>query len=168
MQENNAAHAAKGETKVNAILSGPMFEPSKSSTFEAIQCSHCRGRKEGAHYNLFHILAGIDSLKCIFPEGEANEMNFALFSTSGVHGTYTTIEEIELSLQKYGESFTPSETEDEPKDYAYPEMTIQIIQPRICCLRYGTMKVTLADIPYLKKLRQSSWDAVQTIGKKSI
>jgi hypothetical protein len=144
-----------------------MFEPSKTDAFEAQTCSHCRQRREGAHYNLFHITAGIESLKCIFPDGKANEMNFALFSTSGVHGSYTTIEQIENSLTKYAD-YKPKEDEDWPDDYRDTELTIQIVQPRICCLRYGTMEVTLADIPYLKKLRETSWEAMQTIGRGTI
>ena len=149
---------------MTAVFSGPMFEPSKTEFFQAQSCSHCQSRKEGAHYNLFHITQGIDSLRCIFPEGQANEMNFALFSTSGVHGTYTTIEQIESSLLKYGEFPEFVETDEWPDDYHGDELTIQIVQPRICCLRYGTMKVKTADIPYLKKLRQSSWEAVSKIG----
>lgn len=30
------------------------------------------------------------TLRSVFPDGEADEMNLALFSTSGTHGSYTT------------------------------------------------------------------------------
>ena len=141
-------------------VSGPMFE-SSNEMFEAQDCLRCRNKKEGAHYNLYHINGGIPALKCLFPEGEADDMNFALFSTSGVHGSYATIEEIEQSLKKYGDK----EPDNFPDDYSVDELTVVIIQPRLCCLRYGNVKVTLEDIPYLKKLRNSSWKAVQKIGK---
>jgi len=120
--------------------------------------------RQGVHYNLYEIKGGIAALKSIFPDGKANEMNFALFSTSGVHGTYTTIEEIEVALQKYPDG-PPEDGGDWPDDYRRAELTVLIIQPRICCLRYGTVEVTAADIPYLKTLRETSWLAVQQIGK---
>lgn len=134
-------------------LGGPMFEPADDANFKKQRCSRCRQTSMGAHYSLFQITGGIEALKAFFPEGEADEMNFVLFSTSGVHGTYTTIEDIEESLK------LPIDDENR-----YTELTIEIIQPRICCLRYGTMDVRSEDIPFLKKLRQSSWDAVQKIG----
>ena len=143
-------------------LSRPMFEPSETPLFEAQRCSRCGTRGNGAHYNLFHITGGILSLRCFFESGEANEMNFVLFSTSGVHGSYTTIEEIEASLEKYGDKEPPEG--EEPDDWTGNELTVLIVQPRICCLRYGNIKVILEDIPYLKKLRSSSWNAAQKIG----
>jgi hypothetical protein len=139
-----------------------MFEPAKTEFYEAISCTHCQNQRPGAHYNIFRIKGGIEALKTMFPEGEANDMNFVLFSTSGVHGTYTTIEEIEESLKKY-EGNEPGEDEY-PDDYHGTRLTVEIIQPRICCLRYGNIEVTLEDVPFLKKLRESSWKVIQTIG----
>jgi len=99
----------------------------------------------------------------MFPNAKANEMNFVLFSTSGVHGTYTTIEEIEASLAKYGES--PEFADDEPpNDYVYPDITVTVYHPRIIGVGYGNIKVAASDIQFLKDLRQSSWGAVRTIG----
>lgn len=144
-----------------AYLGGPMFEQTEAKLFKASECHACRQRKTGAHYNQYHITGGMESLKCIFPDGEADEMNFVLFSTSGVHGTYVTIEAIELSLQKYPDGI---EGDDYPDDYVGSDLTVLIVQPRICCLRYGNVEVTLDDISYLKKLRQSSYDAVCAIG----
>lgn len=146
-------------------VSGPMFEPSQTEEFKASACFRCGNRKEGAHYNLFSIERGLDSLKCIFPNGEANTMNFCLFSTSGVNGTYTTLEEIEESLKQYPNG---SPEDESPEDYHVPEVTVLIVHPRICCLRYGCVRVTLDDLPYLKKLRQTSWEAVQSIGKGNV
>jgi len=145
------------------MLSGPMFEPSTTDLFRKQPCLYCRRSSEGAHYSLFQITGGIDALKQFFPDAKANEMNFVLFSSSGVHGSYTTIEQIEESLQKYGD-LRKSNEEEWPEDYRWPDITVQIVQPRICCLRYGNINITLEDIPYLKQLRQSSWDAVRTIG----
>lgn len=38
------------------------------------------------------------ALRGMFPDAKADDMNFVLFSTSGVHGTYNTIEEAEKHL----------------------------------------------------------------------
>jgi hypothetical protein len=145
------------------VLSGPMFE-SSGEMFRAQSCVYCRAQHAGAHYNHYQIQGGIAALKCIFPDGQADEMNFALFSTSGVHGSYITIEQIEASLQKY-QAERP-EGNDWPDDYYGDTLTVLIVQPRICCLRYGNVTVTLEDIPYLKRLRESSWLAVAGIGKR--
>lgn len=89
----------------------------------------------------------LDALKAIFPKGEANEMNFCLFSTSGVHGTYLTIE----GLFKEGENYSD-------------QITVVVIQPRIVSMIYGHIKVKKEDVEFLKKLRKSSWEAVELIG----
>lgn len=116
------------------------------------------------HYNIFRgDQPTVADLKEIFPDGEANEMNFVLFSTSGVHGTYTTIEEIEASLQKYG-VLIDEEAEEAPDDYCDNHLTFLIVHPRIVCLKYGRLKVELSDIPFLKALRESSKKAVSRIG----
>jgi hypothetical protein len=135
---------------MSGTVSGPMFEKS-NDLFRAQRCLYCRREKEGAHYNHYIITGGIHSLKCLFPEGEANEMNFVLFSTSGVHGSYQTIENIEAEIAA-----------DEAGPYS---LTVLIVQPRICCLRYAEINIAAEDIPYLKQLRASSWLAVQRIGK---
>ena len=106
--------------------------------------------KDGGHYNIFSFNT-IDGLKSIFPDGKADEMNVCLFSTSGVHGLYTTIEELEDEL-KAGEELG---------------LTVLIIHPRLVSMKYGHLDdITLEDIPYLKKLRKSSQKALKKIGAK--
>lgn len=85
-------------------------------------------------------------LQAIFPEPVADEMNFVLFSTSGVHGSYCTIEDLER----------------DPEDGN--EVTVLVVHPRTVTLRYGAVPVTPESAPYLKALRQSSWDVVARIG----
>lgn len=41
---------------------------------------------DGGHYSINRARDGMDLLRLVFPDGEANEMNICLFSTSGVHG----------------------------------------------------------------------------------
>lgn len=142
------------------ILSGPMFEPGSGATWES---SH---RKDGAHYNTFHVAKGANAMKALrdwFGEdAKADEMNFVLFSTSGVHGSYSTIEDCENAMNGEGDP------DDEPigDDAPYiPEVTFLVVQPRIVCLRYGNCQPKNADdIAWLKKLRASSWKAVRTVG----
>ena len=141
-------------------VGGPMFEPKEDEFYRSVH------GKSGGHYNNFYFQHGreMDALRAMFPEGEANEMNVVLFSTSGVHGTYTTIEEVEAGLVKYGDKPVFGEDCDWPEDYHGNEVTVLIVQPRICTVRHGNASVTLADIPFLKKLRDSSHKALCRIG----
>lgn len=147
------------------ILSGPMFEPARHAGMKSVS------GKRGAHYNVFYLDSnpadrvdpevGMASLRSLFPEGQADDMNFVLFSTSGVHGTYITIEEIEAALTKYGDD--GPDDPDAVDDWTN-RLTVLVVHPRIVCLRCGVVRVRLADLPWLKKLRQTSWDAVRKIG----
>ena len=141
-----------------------MFEPIQSNVWQSVH------NRSGAHYNVFGVKpgddraeAGMEGLRAMFPEAKADDMNFVLFSTSGVHGSYTTIEEVEASLVKYGNDPRFGE-EDAPDDYSGDTITFLIVHPRIVCMRYGNAKVTAADIPFLKALRESSLEAVSRIG----
>ena len=135
-------------------LSGPMFEPKEHGLFRSIH------NKEGAHYNIYAVgredyTYGMDALRSIFPEGKADELNVCLFSTSGVHGTYITIEEVEDFINN-------PNAENEGCD----TVTFLVIHPRIVCMRYGNCEPkTKEDFSFLKKLRASSWKELAKIGK---
>lgn len=102
-----------------------------------------------------------ETLKSIFPTGaEADEMNLVLFSTSGVHGTYTTIEDIEESFKKYGDTVEGGR----PDDHSGDVLTVALLHPRLVCLRYGNMRVRPEDIEWLKTLRAKSREAFSLIG----
>ena len=95
----------------------------------------------GGHYSINRAKYPMELLRTVFPDAEANEMNFCLFSTSGVHGTYRTIEEEEIDPGV--------------------GVTFVIIHPRLVTMQYGVAKPkTLDDFVFLKKLRQSSKDVV--------
>jgi hypothetical protein len=98
------------------------------------------------HYNIFDAHeGGLKHIKEIFPDAKANEMNFILFSTSGVHGTYTTIEEVEKDREL--------------------SLTFLIIHPRLVAMQYGVLEnLSDEDIVYIKKLRESSKNVIQKIG----
>jgi len=116
-----------------------------------------------AHHNIFRgDSITVADLKKIFPDGEADRMNFVLFSTSGVHGSYSTIEDIEASLEKYG--ILNEGDEGLPDDYYGNKLTFLIVHPRIVSLKYGQVEVKALDIPFLKKLRESSIKVVSGMG----
>ena len=99
---------------------------------------------------------GMDALRAMFPDAMADELNFVLFSTSGVHGTYNTIEEAEKSL---------TGAVDEDGHRLCDEITFVIIHPRLVSMRYGVLNPrNQEDIDYLKKLRDSSHKAMAAIG----
>jgi hypothetical protein len=78
------------------------------------------------------------TLRKWFPEGLANDLNVALFSTSGVHGTYISIEE--------------AEAYEEPT-----EITFLVLRPRTVQTYYGNCRPeTPDDFAFLKRLRASS------------
>lgn len=116
-------------------------------------------RKDSGHYSIMAKetgITGMDALRGMFPDALADELNFVLFSTSGVHGTYNTIEEAERALA--GEV-------DEDGDELCREVTFVIVHPRLVSLRYGVCDPESSeDIEYLKKLRRSSFEAVAKIG----
>lgn len=109
----------------------------------------------GAHYSIMRRsdgVEGIDALRGMFPDGEADAMNFVLFSTSGVHGTYNTIEDAESHLEHEHEE-------------SCGEVTFLIVHPRLVALRYGNCTPqNKDDIEYLKRLRESSMKAIAGIG----
>src|SRR5678816_402672 len=144
---------------MTTTVSGPMFEPSKSTYWESVTCHRCRAGRDGAHYNTFGCRDenGMAALRAMFPDGEANEYNAVLFSTSGVHGMYTTIEEAEANFKRGNK--------DEDGEDASPSVTFLIVHPRIVCLRYGNCEPeTEDDFTYLKRLRASSWKVFSEIG----
>ena len=96
---------------------------------------------------------GMDALREMFPNGMADDLNFVLFSTSGVHGSYCTIEDVE-------ENYNCGRPEE-----GVDEVTFLVVQPRIVALRYGNAKPECVDdIDFLKRLRASSLEVVSTIG----
>ncbi|MFG6669385.1 hypothetical protein ACGYLS_02925 [Bacillus subtilis] len=95
-------------------------------------------------------LENIEHLKRIFPDGEANELNWCVLSTSGVHGLYRTLDDIENS------------------DDEHSSITVLVIMPRIVSMLWGHIDITKEDIPYLRKLTNSSLRYIQESQKNNI
>lgn len=138
-------------------VSGPMFESSSGKYW--VSAHH----KDGGHYNTFSITdeaLAMEALRHFFPNGEANEFNLVMFSTSGVHGAYTTIEEAEAVRLAGGE-----DPDDDGGERYFPSVTFLVVQPRLVTMRCGCCHpVTPGDFAFLKKLRASSWAIASKIG----
>lgn len=128
--------------------------------------------REGGHYNIYAAchdpLASIVGLRAWFDSDKSvNEMNFILFSTSGVHGCYTTIDEIEASMKTYPNG-PPAVGDDEdlPGDYTTPEITFLIVQPRLVGMTYGTATIRDADdVAWVRRMQELTAKAVAAIGQ---
>ncbi len=145
------------------LIGGAMAQRREDSTRKSVH------GKDGGHYNTFSCKPGEEMrlLKDIFPNGQANELSFVLFSTSGVHGTYSTIEAQWDQRDERQKEIDEDEYLELDEKYQHsPEVTFLIIQPRLCTTTHGNVKITCQeDADYLKKLRQTSWEVVKEIGK---
>jgi hypothetical protein len=114
-----------------------------------------QARADSAHYSIMALQNagdGMRALRAMFPEAKADDLNAVLFSTSGVHGTYCTIEAVEQDMRR-------------PDRECQRDVTFLIVHPRFVALRYGTCTPeTAADIDFLKRLRASSRDALMKVG----
>lgn len=103
-----------------------------------------------SHYSVWK-LETLDDVKLIFPDGKANKINWLYASTSGVHGSYRTLDELEKEWD---------EVDEESKE-PYRDITVQILMPRMVRVIYG--EITLEkkeDIAWLRSLIKSSLDAM--------
>jgi hypothetical protein len=120
-----------------------LTQPGKNEQGE--ECCYCALQSTGN---------GMEALRTMFPDAQACPITFVLFSTSGVHGHYGTIEAAEQQL------IAPKPDQEEE-----PSVTFCVIKPRIVCTQYGNAKPRNADdINFLKELRASSHRALAAIG----
>ena len=90
----------------------------------------------------------------MFGDEAPDDQNFVLFSTSGVHGSYNTIEDIDSWLH------------DNPKarDPDGDILTVLVVCPRLVHMKYGDIRVQPEDIERLKTIRAESLAAMASIG----
>lgn len=125
-----------------------------------------------SHYSVVHYDEGPDGkqspdagrmfLKSLFPSGSAYFENVVLFSTSGVHGNYRTIEDIEGFLNRRADGELTTDDLDLGRDGDV--LTATVYQPRLCCLRVGRVRVELGDLGWLRSLRRTSHEVIARIG----
>lgn len=104
-------------------------------------------------YYATYPLTSMAHVRQLFPSGRADELNWLLCSTSGVHGSYVTLEDCERLLRHPD----PEETLGGDTEVT---ITILVIQPRIVRTYWGDLPITLADIPLLRELVTSTLVAV--------
>lgn len=104
-------------------------------------------------------IISVEELMVMFPRGVADELNFCLFSTSGVHGTNSTIEDVEKYIQAVPEDKRNGD------DDRCDTITFLVIRPRSLIFSYGNVRVeTQNDVETLRKLRSSSSHIASSIG----
>jgi hypothetical protein len=95
----------------------------------------------------------MDDIRRVFPTlDDVNDLNFMLFSTSGIHGSYCSIENVEAELSGNGDP-----------DDGSPKLTVMILQPRCVTFGFGHIAVAASDIDYLKGIRARSRAAMMSL-----
>ena len=69
----------------------------------------------------------------------ADTLNWLFLSTSGVHGSYTTLEDLQRHWGTYEDG--------EPRESHY--LTVLVVQPRTVRVWYGEIEIEREDIPWL-------------------
>lgn len=103
------------------------------------------------HYKVIRSLETMEDIRSNFPDGKADEFNWFFASTSGAHGTYTTIDQIEKSWDL------------SPDDENYRRsLTVLIVHPRLCVLKFGEVEIRQRDdITFLRGLVSSTIEAIK-------
>lgn len=110
-----------------------------------------RDCKSCGHYSIF-ALETLDDVKRIFPDGKCNTLNWFYASTSGVHGSYRTLDDLEREWDNV----------DEESGKPYRDITVQILMPRMVTVMYGSVEIKNKEgIQWLRNLVQSSLEAIR-------
>jgi len=104
------------------------------------------------HYHVFDGLETIDDLKKIFPQGKADSLNWVFLSTSGIHGSYVSLDDLEKD---------PDFKEDIDEE-GNANITVLVVHPRMCCIKFGQMRFNLKkDSAYLRGLVKSTVEEIE-------
>ena len=99
------------------------------------------------HYEVKHGIRSIADMKDYFPDGKATPLNWCFLSTSGVHGSYATLDGIH---------------EPEEGEKPFRHITVLIVQPRLVVMNYGNIDVENdEDEQWLRGLVRSTIEAVK-------
>jgi len=99
----------------------------------------------------------IDFVLDFFTETMDYTLNWLFLSTSGVHGTYTNLDEIEAS---WDEKLTGDPDEDD--DIVGHDVTVLILCPRLVVCYYGDIKIeNKSQIGALRNIVSKSLDGIQ-------
>lgn len=120
--------------------------------------------KTGGHYNTYALKdesRGVEFLKSYFDDGEGcNDMNMVFLATSGIHGSYITLDDVQEWLEAHpGASFESWDGGEGGEEESWPTVTFLLVQPRIVGMTYGNAVVrTLEEVAWLR------WLAHTTVG----
>jgi hypothetical protein len=99
------------------------------------------------HYEIQNTIKSMADIRKMFPDGQADELNWCFLSTSGVHGSYATLD-----------GMHEQDISEEP----FRHITVLIVCPRLVVMKYGNIDVeTGEDEAFLRKLVTSSVEAVR-------
>lgn len=89
----------------------------------------------------------------IFPTGMADNLNWIFCSTAGRHGSHKTLDQVEAIIRG-------QDPITRPLDNGKYTVTVLIIHPRLCIIKYGEIQVNLTDIKFLRDLVASSLEHI--------
>lgn len=97
------------------------------------------------HYSVDN-LKDFSEIELIFADGP-DEMNWIFLSTSGVHGSYETLDDVEANWDSEGGNY----------------ITVLAIHPRMVWSRYGHIEIPKkSDIQWLRQMATESLEAVKS------
>ncbi len=102
--------------------------------------------RRGDRYSVWEV-ESVEEVYRLFPGDAADEMNWLFLSTSGVHGSYTTLDELVFEHEDPGQ--------------VCADVTVLVVQPRLARIAYGNVEVTPEDVPRLRKIVDSTLAAVR-------
>lgn len=97
----------------------------------------------------------IQEVRDLFPNNIPGPDRWILASTGGIHGSRDKLDEIEYILRGEVEKVKPLNNN---KWF----ITILVIEPERCILRWGEIQVNLEDISFLRKLIRASIEYIQS------
>lgn len=103
----------------------------------------------------------IQEIKELFPNGVSDNRRWLLLSTGGLHGTATTIEDAEYILR--GE-----DPKNQPLANNRTLITVLIVEPQACNLRWGEVAVNMEDLKFLRHLVRHSLETVMKSQKGNV
>ncbi|HVQ45157.1 MAG TPA: hypothetical protein VMT30_09485 [Candidatus Saccharimonadia bacterium] len=110
------------------------------------------------HYSIGQVTSIEDLHTSFGVDPRPNTLNYVLGSTSGVHGSYASLDDIEACFERTCDC--------EGGDHEYDEegradFTVLLVRPRLVHLSYGHIEITRGDIPYLRLLITRSMEAIR-------
>jgi hypothetical protein len=174
--ENQVKAAVRAERWACADVAAGYTDPEihEVQTSRAIEVAiKRRGTAGTGYYMVAHLpkdkSGGMETLRAIFDDTVDYGANWLFLSTSGVHGSYTTLDEIETDIQRVldpgSNCWDPDHDpgcacgapwDDDNHPLVHPDgsfrITALVVKPRIVQSVYGTIWATVDDLPWLREV----------------